>query len=90
MRRRKSKRYYEDGYRNLGYLLKIVGKEQMKKLVPLDDIHSLTFIALARESRDKIFDALGLTYEGPLLIPESDYQRPLDDILRDLTIRRLF
>ncbi len=90
MRRRKSKRYYEDGSRNLRYLLKIVDKEQMKKLVPLDDIHSLTSITLASESQDKIFAALGLTYERPLLIPEPDCQRPLDDILRDLTIRRLF
>jgi hypothetical protein len=41
--------------------------------------------ALATEQPDKIYALLGLTFDGPRLVPIPDYQRTFEQILCDLT-----
>ncbi|KAG4425966.1 hypothetical protein IFR04_000910 [Cadophora malorum] len=94
LRDRKPKDYFESGYKDILYLLVIVGKTRSKhgresKGMNLERILTFSCRSLASEPRDKIFGVLGLSSDGSELIPNPDYRKPLDAILRELTISML-
>ncbi|KAH6694774.1 heterokaryon incompatibility protein-domain-containing protein [Leptodontidium sp. 2 PMI_412] len=94
LRDRKPKDYFESGYKDILYLLIIVGKTRNKrgresKGMNLERILTFSCRSLASEPRDKIFGVLGLSSDGSELIPNPDYRKPLDTILRELTISML-
>ncbi|KAK0110806.1 hypothetical protein ONS96_002399 [Cadophora gregata f. sp. sojae] len=94
LRERKPKDYFESGYKDILYLLVIVGKTRSKhgrdsKGMNLDRLLTFSCRSLATEPRDKIFGVLGLSSDGSALIPNPDYRKPLDTILRELTTSML-
>ncbi|KAH7336547.1 heterokaryon incompatibility protein-domain-containing protein [Rhexocercosporidium sp. MPI-PUGE-AT-0058] len=94
LRDRKPKDYFESGYKDILYLLIIVGKTRNNrgresKGMNLERILTFSCRSLASEPRDKIFGVLGLSSDGSELIPDPDYRKPLDTILRELTISML-
>lgn len=93
-RDRKPKDYFESGYKDILYLLIIVGKTGNKgwresKGMNLERILTFSCRSLASEPRDKIFGVWGLSSDGSKLIPNPDYRKPLDTIPRELTISML-
>lgn len=52
---------------------------------------ALNFSAQSKATKevDKILGVLGITIDGAILIPNPDYELPLDEVLRNMTITRL-
>ncbi|CZR67028.1 uncharacterized protein PAC_16927 [Phialocephala subalpina] len=88
----KIKSGFAKGYQNIMSILRIMNMlEGNVKTSQMDLQTALRYScsSQATEPRDKIFGILGLSNDGSDLIPSPDYRQPLEDILRDITIKRL-
>lgn len=56
-----------------------------KKPILLFDAIMMSHKSMATDPRDKIFALLGLTVDGPKLVPVPNYKHSLGEILRDMT-----
>ncbi|KAI0518245.1 heterokaryon incompatibility protein-domain-containing protein [Xylaria bambusicola] len=60
-------------------------------LQPLALVDALTMCYRARASvrRDRVFALLGLTHDGPSLLPVASYEVPTNKMCRDMTVRMI-
>jgi hypothetical protein len=88
----KIKSGFAKGYQNIVSILRIMNMlEGNVKISQMDLQTALRYScsSQATEPRDKIFGILGLTSDGSDLIPSPDYGQELEEILREITIKRL-
>ncbi|KAI0972714.1 heterokaryon incompatibility protein-domain-containing protein [Xylaria arbuscula] len=57
------------------------------KSLSLVEALGLCYLAKAQFIRDRVFSLLGLTHDGPYLVPFPSYTLPPEDLNRDMTIR---
>jgi hypothetical protein len=62
-------------------------RDRFIERTPISLLHAMLMSnkALATDPRDKIFALRGITIDGPGLVPTPNYEKPLRDILSDLT-----
>ncbi|KAI1741925.1 heterokaryon incompatibility protein-domain-containing protein [Xylaria scruposa] len=66
-------------------------RQSQLALQPLALIDALKMCHQAKASmhQDRVFALLGLTHDGPSLVPLPSYQAPMDKMCRDMTVRMI-